>query len=72
MCDNSEKWSSAPERAQNASDSGKVQGKKMKSKESYGQICGLSNLEMKHVGKLASIGALLRATASKNRESADS
>ena len=31
---------------------------KMKSKETYGQTRGLSNLEMKHVGKLAIIGAL--------------
>ena len=34
---------------------------KKKSKESYGQTRGLSNLEMKHVGKLAIIGALLKA-----------
>ena len=32
-----------------------------KSKETYGQTCGLSNLEMKHVGKLAIIGTLLKA-----------
>ena len=31
------------------------------SKETYGQTRGLSNLEMKHVGKLAIIGALLKA-----------
>ena len=30
------------------------------SKETYGQTRGLSNLEMKHVGKLAIIGALSR------------
>ena len=33
----------------------------LKSKETYGQTRGLSNLEMKHVGKLAIIGALLKA-----------
>ena len=32
-----------------------------KSKETYGQTRGLSNLEMKYVGKLAIIGALLKA-----------
>ena len=32
----------------------------MKSKETYGQTRGLSNLEMKHVGKRAIIGALLK------------
>ena len=32
-----------------------------KSKETRGQTRGLSNLEMKHVGKLAIIGALLKA-----------
>ena len=32
-----------------------------RSKETYGQTRGLSNLEMKHVGKLAIIGALLKA-----------
>ena len=32
----------------------------LKSKETYGQTRGLSNLEMKHVGKLAIIGALLK------------
>ena len=31
------------------------------SKETYGQTRGLSNLEMKYVGKLAIIGALLKA-----------
>ena len=31
------------------------------SKETYGQTRGLSNLEMTHVGKLAIIGALLKA-----------
>ena len=31
------------------------------SKETYGQTRGLSNLEMKHVGKLAIFGALLKA-----------
>ena len=33
----------------------------VKSKDAYGQTRGLSNLEMKHVGKLAIIGALLKA-----------
>ena len=33
----------------------------LKSKETYGQTRGLSNLEMKHIGKLAIIGALLKA-----------
>ena len=33
----------------------------IKSKEAHGQTRGLSNLEMKHVGKLAIIGALLKA-----------
>ena len=33
----------------------------LRSKETYGQTRGLSNLEMKHVGKLAIIGALLKA-----------
>ena len=32
-----------------------------KSKETYGQTRGLSNLEIKHVGKLAIIDALLKA-----------
>ena len=32
-----------------------------KSKETHDQTRGLSNLEMKHVGKLAIIGALLKA-----------
>ena len=32
-----------------------------KSKGTYGQTRGLNNLEMKHVGKLAIIGALLKA-----------
>ena len=32
-----------------------------KSKETYGQTRGLSNLEIKHVGKLSIIGALLKA-----------
>ena len=32
-----------------------------KSKETYGQTRGLSNPEMKHVGKLAIIGALLKS-----------
>ena len=31
------------------------------SKETYDQTRGLSNLEMKHVGKLAIIGVLLKA-----------
>ena len=31
------------------------------SKDTYGQTRGLRNLEMKHVGKLAIIGALLKA-----------
>ena len=31
------------------------------SKETYGQTRGLSDLEMKHIGKLAIIGALLKA-----------
>ena len=35
--------------------------KQKESKETYGQTRGLSNLEMKHVGKLAIIGALLKA-----------
>ena len=34
---------------------------KRESKETYGQTRGLSNLELKHVGKLAIIGALLKA-----------
>ena len=34
---------------------------KVKSKETYGQTRGLSNLEMKYVGKLAITGALLKA-----------
>ena len=34
---------------------------RQKSKETFGQTRGLSNLEMKHVGKLAIIGALLKA-----------
>ena len=33
----------------------------MQSKETYGQTRGLSNLEMKYVGKLVIIGALLKA-----------
>ena len=36
-------------------------GQKKESKDTYGQTRGLSNLEMKHVGKLAIIGALLKA-----------
>ena len=42
---------------------GRLDGKDIewKSKETYGQTRGLSNLEMKHVGKLAIIGALLKA-----------
>ena len=32
-----------------------------KSKETYGQTCGLSNIEVKQVGKLAIIGTLLKA-----------
>ena len=36
-------------------------GEQEKSKETHGQTRGLSNLEMKHVGKLAIIGALLKA-----------
>ena len=35
--------------------------RRQKSKETYGQIRGLSNLEMKHVRKLAIIGGLLKA-----------
>ena len=35
--------------------------KKSKETYMYGQTRGLSNLEMKHVGKLAIIGALLKA-----------
>ena len=31
------------------------------SKDTYGHTRGLSNLEMKHVGELAIIGALLKA-----------
>ena len=37
------------------------------SKETYGQTRGLSNLEMKHVGKLAIIGALLKAVKTSKR-----
>ena len=33
---------------------------KKQSKETYGQTRGLTNLEMKHVGKLAVVGALLK------------
>ena len=33
----------------------------MKSKETYDQTRALSNLAIKHVGKLAIIGALLKA-----------
>ena len=36
-------------------------GSPLKSKDTYGQTRGLSNLEMKYVGKLAIIGALFKA-----------
>ena len=39
----------------------KLDYNKNNSKETYGQTRGLSNLEMKYVGKLAIIGALLKA-----------
>ena len=35
--------------------------KRIESKETYDQTRGLSNLEMKYVGKLAIIGALIKA-----------
>ena len=38
----------------------------VESKEPYGQTRGLRNLEMKHVGKLAIIGALLSGSLSKS------
>ena len=39
-------------------------GSQRKSKETYGQSRGLSNLEVKHVGKLAIIGTLLKKLCS--------
>ena len=39
----------------------KKNGSHLESKETCGQTRGLSNLEMKHVGKLAVIGALVKA-----------
>ena len=42
-----------------------LDSQELKSKETYGQTRGLSNLEMKYVGKLAIIGTLLKAKQAK-------